>query len=342
MKKFSKGCLITALVLFILGCLICTICGVLGGFRQITEGVLNGVAGIPFGCYWQENGGFNLGFFDDDWKEDDFWKENWQQADTSGTKQKLAVKGDTLRELDIEVTDCNLTIVESSDDAVWLSVDGGRSKTYYQIEKDGGNQNTLSIHRNRHHKTGDRYDGGDSICLYLPKDCDFHEISIMMGAGYMETVPLKADEMDINVGAGACEAQGLEADTIELLVGAGRIKTAGLKAKKATMEVGVGELIVGHIDVKDSTEVELDLGNADITGTLTGEIEAKCNLGELRLHLTGSEDDYGFDVECGMGNIKIENDNYSGLGVSRSWNEGRGNQFELDCDMGSIIVTFDK
>ena len=35
MKKFTKGCLITALVLFVLGCAFYIICGVMGGFGQL-------------------------------------------------------------------------------------------------------------------------------------------------------------------------------------------------------------------------------------------------------------------------------------------------------------------
>ena len=35
MKKFTKGCLITALILFIIGCIFCLTFGTLGGFRQI-------------------------------------------------------------------------------------------------------------------------------------------------------------------------------------------------------------------------------------------------------------------------------------------------------------------
>ncbi len=344
MKKFTKGCLVTALVLFIMGCLICAVCGVLGGYRQITAGVLNNINGIPFACEWQEDGGFNLGFFKYDWEDDVSWERGeWQEADTSGTMQKLAVTEDTLWELDVEVTDCSLTIEESSDDSVWLAVDGSRSKTYYQIEKEAGNKNILSIRKKGYRRNGIQYDGiSDDIRLYMPRGCNLHEISIMMGAGEMKTIPLTADELEINVGAGNCEAQGFEAETIELLVGAGRISTTGLKAKKAVMEIGVGELTVSEIDVQGQTEIELDLGNADITGTLTGETDAECNLGELRFHLTGSEEDYGFDVECGVGEIKIGNNSYSGIASSRSWNQDRRNQFELDCDLGSIIVTFDK
>jgi hypothetical protein len=344
MKRFTKGCLGTALVLFILGCLICTVCGVLGGFRQITAGVLNNINGIPFVCDWQEDGGFSLGFFEDDGVEDAFWERgDWQRIDTGGTKQKLAVTGAGLRQLCLEVTDCNFKIEESSDDNIWIAVNDNRCRTYYQIEKDDAGKDTLSVRNSKKHKAINwRYKPDDNISLYLPQGCDLDAITIMMGAGYMSTVPLKADVMEINVGAGVCEAKAFEAETMEVLVGAGQIEIAELKAGEADMEVGVGELIVQDIEVRNSTEMSLDVGSAEITGTLTGQVEAECNLGSLELHLTGSQEDYGFAVECELGDIEIGNHHYSGFGDSRSWNSERKNQMKLCCDLGNIKVTFQK
>lgn len=343
MKKFTKGSLITALVLFILGCLICTVCGLLGGFKQIASGALNGVSGIPFGFYRYVDGDYRFGFWNDDWeREDPFWeKENWLKTDTSGTKQKLAVTSDTLHSLEVVVTDCNFIIEESSDEHVWLAVKGDTSKTYYKIEKDTVNKDILFIENAGYHRVGNWRNGpNDTISLYLPKGCDLDYINIEMGAGYMESVPVQADIMEINVGAGVCEAKGFEAESINLLVGAGQIVTAGLKADTAILEIGVGEIIVRDMDVRKHMEVEVGMGNAEITGKFSGHLDADCSLGNLGMHLAGSEDDYGVAVDCDMGDVKVGSYHYSGLSGSRSWNSDRKNQMEIDCEMGNVTVTF--
>lgn len=343
MKKFSKGCLITALVLFILGCLICTICGLLGGFRQIATGALNGIAGIPFGYYRHADGDYQFGFWSDNWeREDTFWeKENWQRTDVNGTKQKLAVTADTLSSLEVVLTDCHFMIEESADENVWLSVKGDTSKTYYKIEKDTMTKQTLSIENAGYHRVENWRNGlSDTICLCLPKGCKLDSVCIDMGAGHMESVPLKADSMEINVGAGACEAGGFEAETINLLVGAGQIDTAGLKADTAVLEIGVGEIIVRDMDVRRLMEVELGMGNAEITGKVAGRLDAECNLGNLNMYLAGSEDDYGFEVDCNMGDVKIGSRHYSSLSSSKNWNSDRKNQMDIDCEMGNITITF--
>ena len=61
MKKFTKGCLMTALILFLVGVVICGVSGLLGGFRQVRE--MNGIGGIPFGYHKSADGNWHLGFF---------------------------------------------------------------------------------------------------------------------------------------------------------------------------------------------------------------------------------------------------------------------------------------
>ena len=60
MKKFTKGCLMTALVLFFVGLTISLVCGLLGGFRQLTE---MGLSDFPFGLYRDFAGDWRIGFF---------------------------------------------------------------------------------------------------------------------------------------------------------------------------------------------------------------------------------------------------------------------------------------
>ena len=80
MKKFTKICLITAAALGGLGALICCICMVMGGFRQLSETDVKALTGIPF--YYRRGGAFGFysgkGVFTtapDDWDEWAVW--NW-------------------------------------------------------------------------------------------------------------------------------------------------------------------------------------------------------------------------------------------------------------------------
>ena len=80
MKKFTKGCLITALIIFVLGCLLCVIGGLLGGFRQLSN--INNIKGIPFAFGRDANGDFHFGFFNDEWN--DYDESVWNDYEENG------------------------------------------------------------------------------------------------------------------------------------------------------------------------------------------------------------------------------------------------------------------
>ncbi len=61
MKKFTKGCLTTALVLFIIGLILSVVCGLLGGFRELEE--MGDIEDIPFVWRMDSDGDWRIGFF---------------------------------------------------------------------------------------------------------------------------------------------------------------------------------------------------------------------------------------------------------------------------------------
>ena len=60
MKKFTKGCLMTALVLFLVGLILSVVCGLLGGFRQLNK---MGISDWPVSYYRNVAGDWGFGRF---------------------------------------------------------------------------------------------------------------------------------------------------------------------------------------------------------------------------------------------------------------------------------------
>ena len=169
MKKFTKGCLMTALVMFLLGCAICLIGAMFGGFRQLRNADVYGLTGIPFRFYRAANG-IHYGFFSDrEWEEADEWAEeledfeeeleelddweddladqeqwdskwetyrNWENMEMNGAEKiQLGFTKDTLRNLDVMLGACEFLIKESPDDNVWLSTSGDME--HFRYHEDG-------------------------------------------------------------------------------------------------------------------------------------------------------------------------------------------------------------
>ena len=362
MKKFTKGCLMTALVLFLVGLVLSVVCGLLGGFRQLSE---MGISDSSIGFYRDADGGWRIGFPWSGYTRNELEeieeiedigdvqttkdiRQSMRQAmekklkELDGKKEQLALTADTLGSLEIDVEDCNVLIQESADEYVWFLVDGNSSKPHYTIENEGG-KSRLCIENEVKHHIGHWRDGANNtVYLWLPKDCALEECEVDMGAGYMSSMFVNARQMKVNLGAGLVETDGFEGEQISILVGAGELLADRITAGKADFEIGAGHLRIDELTVSGETDVEVSMGAIEIAGTLSGDLDMECDMGEIVMRLNGSEDDYSYDVECGMGSVTVGSYSHSGFASHKLWNTGKGSEFDINCNMGNVTVTFEE
>ena len=143
-----------------------------------------------------------------------------------------------------------------------------------------------------------------NVRIYYPEDMNFREISISMGGGDVAVKgSIKADEFDAELGAGVFHAEGIE-------------------ATESSWEVGAGEIVLGCIESRD---MDFDCG--------TGSIEAK---------IAGKQSDFNYDVECGIGSVKIGNEEYGGVAFDKTINNGQNRQIEISCGIGEIQLSFEQ
>ncbi len=347
MKKFTKGCLMTALVLFIVGFVVCMVCGLLGGFRQLEE--MDGLGWIPFRYSRNAIGGVEFGFLG---HEVEILGDIDDIGDIGGIgnideKKQLPLTADTLGDIDIDVEHCNVRILRSEDEYVWLlvGVEGDfhdMELPRYTIENDGA-KSDLCIENEVKHPINHWMDGSNDMTLYLwlPDGCALEECEIDVGAGVMDSIFLKARQVDVSLGAGSLKAAGFEGDEVNLEVEAGELLAGRVTAGKADFEVGAGTLNIEELLVSREADISVSAGNCGITGTITGELELKCDVGSAQMHLTGSEDDHSYEVR-GMGEITVGSYRHDGFAAERSWNAGKGSLFDIDCNLGTVTVTFEE
>ncbi|MDE7359779.1 MAG: DUF4097 domain-containing protein [Lachnospiraceae bacterium] len=358
MKKFTKGCLMTALVLFLVGLALSVVCGLLGGFRQLSE--MSGTVDIPLRWYRHAVGDWRIGSlrapeYDGDSLENieeiADMEEVRQSIDQEmekklknleGQKEQLALTAETLGSLEIDVEDCNVLILESEDAHVWFLVDGDSNRPYYTIENEHG-KSELSIENEVEHHLGNwRRGPNDTVYLWLPKGCALEECDIDMGAGFMGSIFINARQMKVNLGAGLIETDGFEADELSLLVGAGELIASRITAGKADIEIGAGHLGIDELTVSGETDVEVSMGMAEINGTLSGDLDMECDMGEIVIRLPGSEAEHSYNVECGMGSVSVGSYSRSGFATVKSWNSGKNSKFDINCNVGNVSVMFEE
>lgn len=327
MNKFMKGCLMTALVLLIVGCVISGVCWMLGGYRQ-----LDGISSIPFVHYRVNGHNWSIGFLDNENEFGKDWeKERYLRIEDGKTINYLSA---SFKELDVELGACTLYLQESEDDQIYISVEGNSLRHYYLV--DGS---TLRI-RNAG-RTKRIANTSDKVYLRIPAGFQFKEADVMIGAGKLEGGALLAEDLSLDVGAGECSLEKISGREVRLNLGAGKIRTQMLEAEELTLDGGAGEYGLEGLSVTEDMSLTLGMGNARIEGEIAGNLSVDCGMGSVDMRLAGSEDDHAYDVECNMGTVKVGNRSINGLSSSREWNSGRDSVFEIECSMGNVTISYE-
>ncbi|MCM1191760.1 MAG: DUF4097 domain-containing protein [Butyrivibrio sp.] len=321
MKKFMKGCAVTALIFLALGIVLAIAAGTVRGrtvIAQVVENVTGGRVSVDFdglfrwGLRVRDNVADSLPDLDYDIDDATSFDSN---HDIWGGDVERFCLGEAVERLEIEAGGCQLLTQVSGDDSFYVEVsDAGKFQAYLE-------NGTLYV---RSTPTSGRLNWGSwencVVRLYVPE-----------GYHYLET--------DIELGAGDLEFQGLDADKVSLGVGAGQITVEGLKAEVLEMEVGAGRIDMRDIDVKE-VKVEIGMGKLLLWGNVESSADVVCAMGNVEMKLTGSQRDFNYRLNGALGNIALGSESYSGLGVSKTVDNGAGKDMEIECNAGNITIGF--
>ena len=107
----------------------------------------------------------------------------------------------------------------------------------------------------------------------------------------------------------------------------------GLIFDKVSIKMGVGKLDIEDVSL-NNVNFDLGIGKAIINSDLSGHNVIKCGIGELDLNLNLDNDQYTFDLEKGIGSIKVNE-----VSVSDDGRIGNGiNYISVDGGIGKIDI----
>ena len=332
MKKFTKVCLFAALTLFIIGCIFCGVFGMMGGFRQLDSANRNGVFGNLRTVLW----GYKSSWFD--WGGNDWDEERWTEMKNISTNTESALQTnynvDDISDIDIELGGENLIITESEDDYIWIKNSSGNNN--FKYGRDGSTFKLYSTNSIKFWKNVSR----GNIYLYLPKSVTLKSIDLEVGAGRLNSIALKADEISLDIGAGEFYIEGMSGRKVNISVGAGKANIDSIDADEADISVGAGSISARGINIRDIS-LEVGMGNIDVTGTISGNADVECGMGNINMFLQGSEADHDYYLECAMGSIRVGSNKYSGIASEKVIDNGSDSKFDVECAMGNIDISFE-
>lgn len=113
----------------------------------------------------------------------------------------------------------------------------------------------------------------------------------------------------------------------------------GTVFKEADLDVGVGSLEAVEFEC-EKLKLDCGVGTAYIDGKLSGDCEVKCGIGEVTMSLDNDDEDFNYKVDCGIGNVEVGSNHFSGLGNTRKMNNDAKMDMNIDCGIGSVQIIF--
>ncbi len=323
MNKFYKWSLITAGILMAVGFLLAGFCGMVGG-RRVVNIIREDTTVYEKMNSFVDNFVWNVGSHS--------WRLGWSDEDTvtelivNGNvygSGKLAEQfaADEIQNLRLELGAGTFTIKEKDvdDGLIDITVDGiGNCKYYvdgstlYAEGFSGFSVNSFPNNRTNENK----------FVVMIPQGMSFDEVKVEVGAGIMNLSDLDLDNLNIAIGAGELKMQDITAEEIKAEIGAGVLEAKNVKTVNADISVNLGESV--------------------FRGEIAENLKTECNMGNLEFHLSGQEEDYNYKIDCSAGNVNMGSYSFAGLSTERKINNNAEGTFDISCNMGNILIDFDK
>ena len=305
MKKFTKGMLIAAGIIAAAGIGLTAAGGVMGASMSELTGV-NSLKRILWMTEWDDDHDDYDDIDDDDDYEDRVEHDGMEHSAEMGQKnmEPAAVGNESATDgivYQLKYQPTKLDIELKYDE---LILEEGDSFCVRVYDDNGKNVTVKESSDTLKVRSTKKLSKTRKVCISYPEDVKLQELEIEMGAG---TVYLNRD---------------IETEKLSVEMGAGEFDSKNpVTAEEADLEIGTGSMTFADLSAK--------------------KISGECGLGELDLTMTGTQEDYNYDLECGVGNLDVGSDSYSGLGREKSIsNTGADRKLDLECGMGNVSVNF--
>lgn len=128
-----------------------------------------------------------------------------------------------------------------------------------------------------------------------------------------------------------------------LTVGEGHVYVeCPVSLQELELRVSRGEVTFSEVSVTDSSTIEVSQGSAFLTGDLGPSVTACSKEGHLSMEVASAQEEYNFEVELSTGNIRLGTEDYHGLSVTKSIDNGAERSMKLVCSRGDLSVAFDR
>lgn len=215
-----------------------------------------------------------------------------------------------------------------------------------------------------------------TVTVYLPESAVLEKLEVNNGCGDLSVQGITAQEMILNLSLGDLSLKGLSAQelkakndcgditleesfvkTLEVSLRLGDLSMNAVEADRVTgISNDCGDIDLNHctfetveilqdnlgdIKAQDLTVngivVENDSGSVDLYGKLSGDIQAKVNLGDLNLTVLGNRQDYMIKANTDLGDVTVDGEEKPAYESGPS----AANKIDAQADCGDVEIDFE-
>lgn len=132
--------------------------------------------------------------------------------------------------------------------------------------------------------------------------------------------------------------RGYHFKDVKIKLGAGKLVGRGILADASTLDLGAGEIVLADY-YSGAAKIKCGMGKIMLEGQMRGRCKLDCGMGEIAASLV-SPSEYGYRVKVGMGDVRVGDNQFGGMGGSYKVNTSAENFFDINCGMGAVKVLF--
>lgn len=235
--------------------------------------------------------------------------------------------------LDIGLALGDVHLVPSDHYGVALSWEGEDCALHYT--NDNG---TLTVWNKSAVQLGVGLDAGHGaeVRVYIPEHAALDTVTVKTSLGSVELTGLRARRLDLVADLGDVAVADAQMDAGVMVLDLGSLKLNQVAARTLDLTLSLGKAEGRDLTVTQALTAECDMGKAELAGTLKGRTEIVSHMGDVKLTVAGSGDDYGYDLSTSMGKVTVDG--------RKSGDEAKGrggpHTIEVRNSMGDIELKF--
>ncbi|MDR0937673.1 MAG: DUF4097 domain-containing protein [Oscillospiraceae bacterium] len=178
-------------------------------------------------------------------------------------------------------------------------------------------------------------DYSNDLIVYYPEGAEFTSGVIDCGMGRLKLEGAGFGRLRADASMGQIILNDISSGKTEIYSHMGKVELYNVYAGATEITADMGAVDCRDTHLSQRSRITLNMGALNYRGTFGGGADIEANMGAVEIRLDDSLDNYDFDLDCDMGEVRFDGNN---KGDDYNERNGTGNLIKIKANMGAITV----